>query len=215
MPQWKGELTAAILAVNVCFFSLATYAGWPSWWLHINYERSARAWFFCGQLSAIAFASLLTFYLSRLRSPADGRRFLWFILGVGFLYLAVDKGLQIHERLRDRVLIPHHIATQMAGLHPGDIVLFAYAALGLPLAWKIGVSFPDLRRERFWLLGSVILAFLSLLLDAGDLGSSDILLLRKAQFFEKWLQGASQMCLLVFLVRYNVDLMSELFDGRA
>lgn len=209
--HWKKELVGAVVAVNVLFLSISIACYWPAWWLAVNSDRSPRAWFFSVQLASIGFASLLAFYLSRLKK-APRPYWLWAVLGMGFLYLSLDKYFRIHERLRDQVFRPHEIGTHLPGINPGDIVPLVYAALGIAISWAIVRKLGT--RQNWLLYGAVLLAAVAVVLDIGDFLGSPNETLRLLQFIEKLLQTGSQVLLLSFIVIQNCDLLEKVYAQK-
>ena len=62
----------------------------------------------------------------------------WLYLGSGFLWLCLDDRFALHERIRDRILIPHDVRIPFLPVGPGDFILLIYMAIGLAsLRWLL------------------------------------------------------------------------------
>ena len=212
IKKWKFELSTSVILANCGFLAIAVWYYWPYWWLAVNSDRSPRAWFFSVQLAAIGFASILCFYLSRLVTPLKRQNILWLFLGLGFLYLALDKHFSLHEMYREEFFIPHHIGTKLPGIRPGDITPLFYAAGGIAISFAIARM---LKTTKNWLLmGAVLLAAVAVVLDIGDFWMASNATQRLMQFVEKILQTGSQVMLLVFIVEQNCRFLEILHEKR-
>jgi hypothetical protein len=84
----------------------------------------------------------------------------WLLLAAGLTELTLDERFAIHERLRDRVLAPHHISVPfLPWVAPGDFLLLIYAIAGLlllPRSWHLFKRDPWSRR--LLLLAAVLAA---------------------------------------------------------
>ena len=123
-------------------------------------EGNAATWFSSLQLLFIGLAAFGNREALRAHDDCGSRRpWLWSLLAIGFVALAVDERFAVHEWIRDTWL------TVDDGAKPADVVLLAYAAGGLVFAaFLVG----ELRHSRaaLWLLGAAVaVAAASVLVD--------------------------------------------------
>jgi two-component system, sensor histidine kinase and response regulator len=126
-------------------------------------------------LAALALARVVSSraYLRRPRSPAEARRWLWLLLGIGALVGCVWSFggtllLPVHEPIRESLTAMCLIAALAAGFSALSPVSGAYAALAVPFilpmaAWQIQTG--DLPRQT---LGVVYLIFLLVMVGAAE-----------------------------------------------
>lgn len=124
------------------------YHDWPEPWLRILGEKNAMTWLsslqlaFCGWL-AFAIAVLQQLFRGRLYDMAA-----WVVVGSGFLYLAVDEWMEIHER----VVLPF----SLFGLPRDEGLLLL---IGVVLGLFVGPSLWRQLRSKPRLLAGFLLAF--------------------------------------------------------
>ncbi len=171
---WRRVSGPAVLGGNVLLLALLTIAGWPEWWLYINYERSPLTWFSSVQLLLLAATAAAVAVVMRVpregatetRGPARW----WLALALAMVFLALDERFQFHERLREGVFKPHGIGTELPGIAAGDFVLVFYAAAGLFVATKLWRCFSGDHLARAYFGAALALALLATVFDAGDWG---------------------------------------------
>ncbi len=151
-----GLLWPALVAVSV----IATLLTRPEWWTWIAPEASlAREINTAMLLATSALAGLLWW-----RHAAD--RSVFGLLAVGFLGLAVDERVAIHERLRDRVLAPRDIKLPFIPWgEPGDVVLVVVAILGLVVLRFVLRAIDDDGLAQRWFVAGAVLAVVAVALD--------------------------------------------------
>ena len=150
-PMWFALVIVAVIA---------TWLALPEWWTWIAPETSlARELSTAMLLTTSGLAGLVWW------RRADERA-VFGLLAVGFLGLAVDERVAIHERLRDRVLAPRNVTLPFIPWgEPGDIVLVVVAIVGLLLLRFVLGSIVDDGRALPWLVTGVILATTAIGLD--------------------------------------------------
>jgi hypothetical protein len=117
----------------------------------------------------------------------------WFVLGAGFLWLALDDRFAIHERVRDGFLAPRHIALPFLPIAAGDFILLLYMLMGLLLLrWVMPIlaEHSELRKK---FLAGVIVAAAAVILDAYNIEQLDIQAQRLEQTIEEILELIAQV----------------------
>ena len=156
--------TAAARIRNGAWLVVAAYLvvavawKWPSWWSWIAPEAAPSR-----ELSTLLLLGCAVVALVRARSSFTAR---WLCLSAGFVVLAADERVAIHERLRDRLLAPNGIDLPFVPwAQPGDIVLVVVALVGLAtIPWLYAV-FRDRPEARAWFVLAVVLALIAVGLD--------------------------------------------------
>lgn len=140
--------------------AVATWTARPEWWTWIAPEASlAREINTAMLLFTSGLAVLLTW-----RHSTD--RLVFSLLAVGFLGLAIDERVAIHERLRDRVLAPRGVRLPFVPWgEPGDIVLVVVALAGLAVLRFVLRAIADDGVALRWFVAGVVLAVLAVGLD--------------------------------------------------
>jgi hypothetical protein len=120
----------------------------------------------------------------------------WFVLGTGFLWLALDDRFAIHERVRDGFLAPRHIAIPFLPIAAGDFILLLYMLMGLLIlrwAMPIFAEHPALRKK---FLAGAIVAVSAVFLDAYNIEQLDLQAQRLEQTIEEILELIAQVLFL-------------------
>jgi hypothetical protein len=195
MLSLESRAAGAVVTTNLAFLALAIAADWPKWWVNINYEVSPLTWFSSVQLLAIGCVCFGNLALSRLLAErleqAPRRTQVWAALGAGMFFLALDERFQLHERLREGVLKPNGIGTDLPGIAPGDFVLVLYALAGIALCWLLYRWLGGAARA--WLVAAILLGVVATSMDAADLHGESVELVRTEQFIEEILETLTQM----------------------
>lgn len=145
---------------------------WPSWWTWIAPEAAPSR-----ELSTMLLLGCAAVALIRARSvfgarPSFGAR--WLCLAAGFVVLAADERVAIHERLRDRLLAPNGIDLPFVPwAQPGDIVLVVVALVGLAMAPWLYTVFRG-AEARAWFVSAIVLAATAVGLDTLPIESYSI-----------------------------------------
>ena len=139
----------SFVAVNVFFPAALLISGLPAPWREFFGEHSPINWFSSVQCALLGLIGLGIYSLSRLgrASGSDSitRSWPWLVLALGFFFLSLDEQFEIHEKVRDSLLIPRGVLTDVPGLKPGDIVLPLYAVAGVVMTFTL---VADLKRHR-------------------------------------------------------------------
>ena len=124
----------------------------------------------------------------------DAKR--WLYLGSGFLWLCLDDRFALHERIRDRILIPHDVRIPFLPVGPGDFILLIYMAIGLAsLRWLLPLWQAHRSARRRFIAGVAVAAF-AILLDAYDIHDTSLAFQRFEQTLEECLELIAQVLFL-------------------
>jgi hypothetical protein len=155
MQEWierqRRIVRAAHVSANVLFPLFLALWGhfvdemdWDDVWEVFYGEGNAITWFSSVQLLFVAALCYLTYATTWLvDARAGGRtrfRDVWRLLALAFAFLACDEYFMFHEQLREQLLKPRGLFTDVPSLKPGDIGLFLYLAAGLLMLyflWQI------------------------------------------------------------------------------
>jgi hypothetical protein len=121
----------------------------------------------------------------------------WFVLGMGFLWSALDDRFAIHERVRDGFLAPRQIAIPFLPVAAGDFILLLYMVMGLLLLrWVMPIlaEHPALRKK---FLAGVGVAAAAVILDAYNIEQLDL----QAQRFEQTIEEILELTAQVFFLQ--------------
>ncbi len=120
----------------------------------------------------------------------------WFVLGSGFLWLAMDDRFAIHERIRDRILAPADITIPFLPMAPGDFIILLYLLVGLALLpWLIPLFAGKGRAMRHFGAG-VLIAAIAVFMDAVDIHRFSLEVERLEQTVEECLELCAQVLFL-------------------
>lgn len=200
----------AFIGVNVLFPLALFVAGLPKPWRPFAGEDAPINWFSSVQCALIGGIAFATFIATRLGHSAGTepipRSWPWLVFAAGFAAMSVDEQFTGHELIREEILKPRGILTDVGLLRAGDIVLILYVVVGLALAWFL---LPELRRKRASLItfiSAIVLIGISAVQDALELAIFDNRDLRHARTIleevsEIWAQllFAISFTLLLFL----------------
>ena len=96
------------------------------------------------------------------RDPA----LIWAMIGLGFLFLALDETVQIHEQLDHLIHRVFHLRETGWSDRIDDAIIGIYALIGFGLIWLYRVEFRDASALRRWLLIGVVFLVVSVITDA-------------------------------------------------
>jgi hypothetical protein len=170
-------------------------ARWPRWWTQIAPEQSAMTWLQSVLLVVASAGAAMIAIADRSRSR------MWLVLAVGFGGLALDERFTIHERVRDTLLAPRHVAVPfLPWVAPGDFLLLAYGVVGLTLLPSVIAVFrPDRPATRALILG-VLFASVAAGVDSINPATWTIGQERIQQSLEECIELASDLSLLAAIL---------------
>ncbi len=153
-----GEVRAEVWLIIFSFLVIAVVARWPNWWEWITPEAAPAR-----ELSTALLLGVAGLSVYQLRHDSNWR---WLLLGSGFLALAADERLALHESLADRVLAPRDVSLPFIPWgRPGDIVLVVVALAGLMLIPLIVPLFRGRPAFRRWFFIGVGLSSAAVAMD--------------------------------------------------
>jgi hypothetical protein len=107
--------------------------------------------------------AVVSFGIRRRRMAAGARStttLIWLLIGVGFVFLALDEGLEIHERLDLLIHSVGSLEETAATDRIDDVIILSYGFLGLAalILWRREImSIPGLVRFLAWGLALMVL----------------------------------------------------------
>lgn len=177
------------------FVALLIVLRWPEYWKWINFEMTPMTSLEVSVMyttALVAFTAGARSWLGNEREYRD-----WWLLGGGFFYFALDDRFAIHERIRDRILIPHDISLPfLPWVGPGDFILLVYAALGLALLPRFARLFRARKKALRLLFAAVGIAFVAVMLDSVDINRFSEDAQRLEQTIEECLELTAQVLFL-------------------
>ncbi len=203
------RLALALGLVNVLLpIGLVLYAeavGEVYWWMFWG-EGNAITWFSSVQLLIVGVVAYLNYELLGLlgrlgRDGARGNAWIWLVFAAGFIFLALDERFEFHETLREGVLQPLGLFSDMAYVESGYIGLYLYLTVGLVFA---AFLFPELRPWRGSLgffIAALVLSAAFTIVDA--LPEEDVAYFLTSFFEESGEIWAQFLFLLSFLAVLN------------
>lgn len=144
------RLTLAVLVAANLLFPLALYlAGLPKPWRAFRGESSPINWFSsvqCVLIGALAFGVWVVTVLGlRIGTEPVRRAWPWLVFCLGFLTMSLDEQFEGHELIREKILKPRGLFTDIDFMLEGDVVLISYVLGGLAMSCFLLV---ELRRRR-------------------------------------------------------------------
>lgn len=195
------RLTTVLPALMVAGFIAGR---WPEYWKWIASEDTPMT----SLEVTIMFTTMLACWLAAAFHYLQGRSGLcqrWFVLGAGFLFLAMDDRFAIHERIRDRILAPNGISIPFLPMSPGDFIVLLYLVAGIAiLPWLRPLFAGKTRAVRLFGAG-VVIAALAVLMDAFDIHRLGIEAQRLQQTGEEILELCAQVLFLQGLLLAWLD----------
>ncbi|HEU0186599.1 MAG TPA: hypothetical protein VFR06_01765 [Gallionellaceae bacterium] len=177
------------------FVTLLIVIQWPEYWQWINFEMTPMTSLEVSVMYTTALVAFTAGARSWLRHEAEYRD--WWLLGGGFFYFALDDRFAIHERIRDKILIPHDISLPfLPWVGPGDFILLVYAAIGIALLPRFARLFRAHRRALRLLFAAVGVAFVAVMLDSVNIDRLSEDAQRLEQTIEECLELTAQVLFL-------------------
>lgn len=177
------------------FVLLLIVVRWPEYWQWINFEMTPMTSLEVAVMyttALVAFTAGASAWLKGEREYID-----WWLLGAGFFYFALDDRFAIHERIRDKILIPHDINLPfLPWVSPGDFILLVYAVLGLALLPKFARLFRTNKKALALLFSAVGIALIAVMMDSVDLYLLTIAEQQLEQTVEECLELTAQILFL-------------------
>ncbi len=156
LQQQRRAIILVLIALNLAVVLATALWGvwvdptpWKSFYRLYTDEDTPMTWFSSLQLVFVGLVAYGIWVLSRLEDLRSGGRtpyrWTWMFLALGFLFLACDEALWIHEWVRNEILKPNEIFTGGESLEEGDVLLLFYLLVGLAL---LGVFYQVLKPHR-------------------------------------------------------------------
>jgi len=211
---WRIGTSVLLLCSALIFPAVITWAAYPQWWRHVNYEKSPLTWFSSMQLMLIAVLGFTAFVLAgrsaHVPAPAWCNR-LWLVFSAAFAVLSLDERFQLHERLREGLFKPRAIGMDLPGIGPGDFLLPLYALGGLAVLCLLLPYFRSSRMSLTCLALAVTMTVVALALDVSHTApGTDVMIFRRMQFTEEILETLAQSFFLISLNWLNWRLLERL-----
>lgn len=177
------------------FVAMLIVGQWPEYWKWIVSEMTPMTSLEVSVMyttALVAFAASAQSWIKKNPAYLD-----WGLFAAGFFYLALDDRFAIHERIRDRILIPHDIrAPFLPWIGPGDFILLVYAAIGLILLPRFLRLFQGEVRARRRLIFGCIVAAIAVLMDSVEITQYDMAIQRLEQTVEECVELLAQILFL-------------------
>ncbi|MEE8292589.1 MAG: hypothetical protein V3R80_14030 [Candidatus Tectomicrobia bacterium] len=146
LQQQKRIIVGTLIAANILFPLFIVLwghyvdgVGWHRIERLIDREGNSITWFSSVQLLLTGLVAYATYVATQLNDLRDGQetpyRWAWLFLAFGFVFLACDEFFMYHEQLRERILKPNRVLTDIPKFNPGDAGLFVYLAVGLTMSY--------------------------------------------------------------------------------
>ncbi len=164
----------SLVGANVLFPALLFVGTWPEPWRGFAGEESPINWLStiqCALIAVIAFALwILTEVGRRAGTEPLPRRWPWLVFSAGFLAMAADERFRGHELIREKILKPRGVFTDIDFLLPGDVALMGYVVVGLVLSWFLLDELRQIRASLMLFVAAIVLIGISAVQDSLDLG---------------------------------------------
>jgi hypothetical protein len=148
IKRHKRHIIQGLILAN--YFFVVLVVGWNHYvegdsWARVvrmfDSERTPIAWFSSVQLLAVALTAYATHAVTRMHDEARGtlspHRWVWPLMATGFVVLSLDEFFMFHEQLRERIMKPNELLTEIPGFNPGDIGLFIPLIAGIAVSYYI------------------------------------------------------------------------------
>lgn len=182
----RRRLVLGLIVIAAVVPALLAVAKAPRYWEWIALELTPMTWVQTVLLMLTAVGAAAVAIAERVRGVAASVRRPYWLLALGFVYLAVDDRFAIHERIRDGYLAPRDVSLPGLGfLAPGDVQMILMGLAGLLV---LPLVLRALRRDRMALrlfVAGVAAAALSLAVDAVDPESMSLATERLVQTSEE------------------------------
>jgi hypothetical protein len=183
-------------------------------------EGTPIAWFSSVQLLLVGLVAYGAHVVTRLRDGQVGRisrfRWVWPFLAAGFVVLALDEFFMFHEQLRERLMRPNDLFTEIPGFKPGDIGLFIYLAVGFAVTYfVVQVLRPNKHAVRLFFAAIAVITPL-VFLDAFHVGFlwDDITVRRLYLVTEEVGENIAELLFLLSFLLVFFDRLLELVAGE-
>lgn len=142
-------------------------------WTHVAFDQSPATFASVAQLAAIG---LICAEIYRRRDRAQRaagtslafwRRpsLIWLLIALGFLFMAVDEQLRLHERMDERILSWLDLEQDAVTDRLDDAIVALYGVVGLTLMWLYRPELGPYRRELSLLAPGLVLYILMVFID--------------------------------------------------
>lgn len=170
------------------FVLLLMVVQWPDYWRWINVEMTPMTSLEVAVMLTIGLVAFSAGAHAWIRDESEYRD--WRLIAAGFFYFALDDRFAIHERIRDKILIPHDIRLPfMPWVGPGDFILLIYAAIGIALLPRFLRLFRGKNKASRRLLAGVWVSAGAVMMDSVELK----LLAEDAQRLEQTLEECLEL----------------------
>ena len=147
----------------------------------------------CAQLLAVAFFAVCIFRARRravTTTSVRPSRFVWLLVAAGFVFLACDDALQIHEQLDYLIRRAFHLPKTPLTDRIDDALIGVYGLIGLAVLWICRREVLQFRREMQWpLIAGFVCLVLSILCDSATNNRQFLLSIAPDLATAKWLDG--------------------------
>lgn len=170
LPLKPNIFLLLALAVNLAFVGLAIWLGLsgnhnPAY--HFD-EGRLMTWFSVGQLLAIGALAGITMKIRASQTPWTGLHTSWIIWGLlcaGFVFLAADDGLKIHEHMDGLIHKLFHLKETALTDRIDDAIIGVYGLAGLFFLFLYRRELFQFRSVLPYIIVAFVLAFITVGLD--------------------------------------------------
>ena len=149
--RFVRHAAATFAAVDLALpLVLLVYAGatQQAFWGFFRFDDAPSEWLSSVQCVAIAMLAWANYVVHRalhsVRTPGlFAHAWVWWIFAAGFLLASLDERFDLHEMLRDQLLVPAELFIELPWIVPGDVGLWFAFVVGLPFAMLL---LEELRR---------------------------------------------------------------------
>lgn len=187
-----AAITIATSAVIVFIIGI-TLAQWPNWWKWVIFEQTPMTWLEGTILFTTCIFAFMCSTVSVLNNK-DRKAKLWFLLGLAFLAFTLDERFAIHERIRDKLLTPHHLNPSIYNIvSVGDSILVAIMIVGLFMLPKVLKILTEKKKAKIYFITSVIVSSIAILMDAINYKMMSLHFQRLEQYIEELFETAGML----------------------
>ncbi|MFI6575348.1 hypothetical protein ACIBFB_06070 [Nocardiopsis sp. NPDC050513] len=203
-----ARVRAVLLLAAVCVLAPLALAAarWPRYWEWIAPELTPMTWL---QSVALVLAGagcgLVALVLGR---TGERPRWIWPLLGAGFVALAVDDRFALHERVRDGYLAPRGVTVPfLPWVAPGDFLILGVAVVGLALLPSVWRAMRPDRGATAALVVGVVLSATAVGVDSVDPATWSVSAERLQQSLEEVAELGGGLALLAAVALRLVGLL--------